>query len=46
MAYQTSMRRGEILNLMWHRVDLKSRLIRLQAEDTRIDEARFVPPHC
>ena len=46
MAYQTSMQRGEILNLTWDRVDLKSGLIRLQAEDTRTDEARFVPPHC
>lgn len=46
MAYQTSMRRGEIPNLTWDRVDLKSGLIRLQAEDTRTDEARFVPPHC
>ncbi len=43
MAYQTGMRRGEILNLTWNRVDLKGRLIRLAAEDTKTNDARLVP---
>ncbi len=43
MAYQTAMRSGEILGLTWDRVDWKAGLIRLQAEDTKTDEARLVP---
>lgn len=42
-AYYTGMRQGEILNLTWDRVDLKKRVIRLEAEDTKDNEPRAVP---
>jgi len=43
MAYQTGMRLGEILHLTWDRVDFKSNVIRLQADDTKTNEGRLVP---
>ncbi len=43
VAYQTAMRRGEILNLKWDRVDLKEGFIRLRPEDTKTTEGRLVP---
>jgi integrase len=43
MAYQTGMRRREILNLTWDRIDLKAGFIGLKSEDTKTDDARFVP---
>lgn len=43
MAYQSGMRRGEILNLVWDRVDFKEGLIRLKAEDTKTKDARLIP---
>jgi integrase len=43
VAYQTGMRQGEILNLVWERVDLKEKFIRLRPEDTKTNEARLVP---
>ncbi len=43
VAYQTGMRRGEILHLTWDRVDFKANVIRLQAKDTKTDEGRLVP---
>ncbi len=42
-AYFTGMREGEILNLTWDRVDLKARVIRLQAEDTKDKEPMDIP---
>ncbi len=43
LAYHTGMRRGEILNLKWERVDLKEGFIRLRPEDTKTTEGRLVP---
>jgi integrase len=43
MAYQSDMRRDEILNLVWDRVDFKEGLIRLKAEDTKTKEGRLIP---
>ena len=42
-AYLTGMRRGEMLNLTWDRVDLKNGLIKLRPEDTKTREGRLIP---
>jgi len=42
-AFYTGMRRGEILNLTWDKIDLGKRMIRLEAEDTKDGEPRYVP---
>ena len=43
VAYYTGMRRGEILNLTWDKVDMKTRFINLLAEDTKDREKRSIP---
>jgi integrase len=42
-AYYTGMRKGEILNLTWDKIDLKNRLIILQPADTKDGERRIIP---
>jgi integrase len=43
IAYYTGMRRGEILNLRWHQIDLSKGLIRLEGVDTKTQKGRLVP---
>ena len=42
-AYYTGMRKGEILNLTWDRVNFKEKIIQLKPEDTKTSEGREVP---
>jgi integrase len=42
-GYYAGMRKGEVLNLTWDKVDLKNRIISLEAADTKDREARRVP---
>ena len=43
IGYHTGMRLGEIANLRWDQIDLKKRLFRLRAADTKTRKGRVVP---
>jgi integrase len=43
MGYWCGMRKGEIINLTWHKVDLKARIIRLEAADTKERQPKTIP---
>jgi len=43
IGYYTGMREGEALGLVWRKVDLKNRLIQLEAMDTKTGEPRKAP---
>jgi integrase len=42
-AFRTGMREGEILNLVWSKVDIEKALIELEASDTKDKEPRDIP---
>lgn len=42
-AFKTGMREGEILDLLWSKIDLENLLIKLEAEDTKDREPRVIP---
>lgn len=43
MGYWTGMRKGEIRDLVWSKVDMKERVIRLEAEDTKEGKPKTIP---
>jgi integrase len=43
MGYWTGMRKGEILDLSWDKVDVKNRIITLEAEDTKEGQGKSIP---
>jgi integrase len=43
VAFDTGMRKREVLDLRWSQVDLKTGCIRLEATDTKTEEARVIP---
>ncbi len=42
LAYETGMRRSEILKLRWDQVDLREGVIRLEPLDTKMERARII----
>jgi len=42
-GYYGGMRKGEVLNLTWNHIDMKSRIISLEASETKDREARKIP---
>lgn len=42
-GYYGGMRKGEVLNLTWDHIDMKSRIIQLEASETKDREARKIP---
>jgi integrase len=42
-AYNTGIRKGELLSITWPQVDFESRLITLEYGETKNQEARSVP---
>ena len=42
-GYYGGMRKGEVLNLTWDHIDMKSRVISLEASETKDKEARKIP---
>jgi integrase len=42
-GYYAGMRKGEVLNLTWDKVDMKNRIIALDVTDTKDHEARRIP---
>jgi integrase len=42
-GYYTGMRKGEIVGLTWDKVDLKGRVIKLEATDSKDNEPRTIP---
>jgi len=42
-GYYGGMRKGEVLNLTWSHIDMKNRIIKLEASETKDREARKIP---
>jgi integrase len=43
LAYQTGIRRGEIMSLRWEQVDVKHGIIRLRSSNTKTGKAWVIP---